>query len=151
MVEEPPQCHPSWLFPSSILSLSGVAPICPHLLHNSLCGFWQWPFWLVWGDTWWCLGFPFLRQWCWQLFMGLVKNSVIETCLLKLAFWRSAHVDSLSADQPWGTLWGEVFLRAALLALWMWSAHLTALQAVLGQETRRRPRAFRPHAAFFLL
>ena len=44
---------------------------------------------------------------------------------------------------------GRCFLLAALWALQMWSAHCTPLQAVLGQETRRRPRVFRPHTDFF--
>ena len=62
--EELPQCHPSWLLPSSILSLNGGEFPVVHTISTTYClwRFWQWPFSGVWGDTSWYFGFPFLEH-----------------------------------------------------------------------------------------
>ena len=126
--EEPPHCHPSWLLPSSILNLNGGEFPLVHTVSTTYClwRIWQWPFWLVWGDTSWYFRFPVLTH---LAMLTTFRGTYLERCdgnlpvktgLLKVCpSWTCFSPTSSSRT----LCEGRCFLLAALRALWLWSAH----------------------------
>ena len=150
--EEPPHCHPSWLLPSSILNLNGGEFPLVHTVSTTYClwRIWQWPFWLVWGDTSWYFRFPVLTH---LAMLTTFRGTYLERCdgnlpvktgLLKVCpSWTSFSPTSSRTFCE-----GRCFLLAALRALWIWSAHPLTFASDFMAEKQKATRCLQASCWF---